>query len=214
MEAWYILLAGFLLGMRHATDADHVVAVTTIVSRQKKLSIAALIGAFWGLGHTVTILLVGSLIIYLQVVIPPHVGLFMEFSVGVMIVVLGIISFRKFIRPQEHTQETILLRPFIIGLIHGLAGSAAVALMLLTLIPSPTLSAIYLLIFGLGTIAGMMVCTLVIGLPYIFTTRLHTFHRYLGLATASFSIVFGLMMMYELGIGNGLFTDHPTWTPE
>jgi len=214
MEAWYILVVGFLLGMRHATDADHVVAVTTIVSRQKKLSIAALIGAFWGLGHTVTILLVGSLIIYLQVVIPPHVGLFMEFSVGVMIVALGITSFRKIIRPQEHTQETILLRPFIIGLIHGLAGSAAVALMLLTLIPSPTLGAIYLLIFGLGTMAGMMVCTLVIGLPYIFTTRLHTFHRYLGLATASFSIVFGLMMMYELGIGNGLFTDHPTWTPE
>lgn len=214
MEAWYVLLIGFLLGMRHATDADHVVAVTTIISRQKRLSVAALVGAFWGLGHTVTILLVGSLIIYLQVVIPPRIGLFMEFSVGIMIVVLGIISWRKLMRPDEQHQEAFLLRSFVIGLIHGLAGSAAVALLLLSLIPSPTLGALYLLIFGLGTMVGMIVITLVIGLPYIFTTQLHTFHRYLGLATASFSILFGLMMMYELGIGNGLFTDQPTWSPE
>lgn len=214
MEAWYVVFIGFLLGMRHATDTDHVVAVTTIVSRQKKLAVAALVGAFWGLGHTVTIMLVGSLIIYFHVVIPPHLGLFMEFCVGVMILLLGIISFRKFIRPNEEYQETYLLRPFVVGLVHGLAGSAAVALMLLTLLPSPTLGAIYLLVFGLGTMAGMVVCTLAIGLPYILSTRLHAFHRYLGLATASFSIVFGLMMMYELGIGNGLFTDHPVWSPE
>ncbi|NGQ96566.1 hypothetical protein G3578_15495 [Brevibacillus sp. SYP-B805] len=214
MEAWPVLLLGFLLGLRHATDADHVVAVTTIVSRQKRLGIAALIGMIWGLGHTLTILIVGSLIIYLKVVIPVRLGLAMEFAVGVMIVILGIISLKKFARPHETAHEAILVRPFVVGLIHGMAGSAAVALMLLNLIPSPELGALYLLIFGLGTVAGMTGITFLIGLPYIFTTRLHTFHRYLGLATASFSIIFGLTMMYELGIVNGLFTDHPVWTPE
>jgi uncharacterized membrane protein YciS (DUF1049 family) len=215
MEAWLVLLiGGFLLGLRHAMDPDHVVAVTTIVSQQKRLSVATLIGTIWGIGHTFTILLVGSLIIYLKVVIPPHVGLALEFCVGVMIVVLGIMSFRSFTRPYSARNVSLFLRPFVVGLIHGLAGSAAVALMSLTLIPSPSMGALYLLVFGLGTVAGMSGATLVIGLPYIFTTRLHTFHRYLGIATASFSILFGLSMMYELGIVNGLFTDHPIWTPE
>lgn len=215
MEWFSVLLMGFLLGMRHATDADHVVAVTTIVSRQKRLSVAGLIGIFWGLGHTLTILLIGSAIIYLKIVISSRVGLAMEFSVGVMIVLLGIHSLKRFTqRDVTESKAGILTRPFVIGLIHGLAGSAAVTLLMLSLIPSPRMAALYLLIFGLGTMIGMMAITLILAIPFIYTTRLNRFHRYLGIATASMSIVFGLMMMFELGIDNGLFTDHPTWSPE
>src|SRR6202162_5963696 len=87
-----IIALGFFLGMRHATDPDHVIAVTTIVSRQRSVRHAALIGALWGLGHTITILVVGSAIILFGLVIPPRVGLSMEFSVGLMLILLGILN--------------------------------------------------------------------------------------------------------------------------
>src|ERR1700675_833109 len=87
-----IIALGFFLGMRHATDPDHVIAVTTIVSRYRKISHAALIGAFWGVGHTVTILLVGGGIILFGWVIPARIGLSMEFSVGLMLIFLGILN--------------------------------------------------------------------------------------------------------------------------
>jgi high-affinity nickel-transport protein len=87
-----VLLLGFFLGMRHATDADHVIAVTTIVSRQRSVRAAAWTGVLWGVGHTLTILGVGSAIILFGLVIPPRVGLGMEFSVAVMLILLGILT--------------------------------------------------------------------------------------------------------------------------
>src|ERR1700737_3673470 len=88
----FIIALGFFLGMRHATDPDHVIAVTTIVSRQRSISQAALIGIFWGIGHTITIFGVGTTIILFSVVIPPRIGLSMEFSVGLMLILLGILN--------------------------------------------------------------------------------------------------------------------------
>ncbi|HEY0826545.1 MAG TPA: high-affinity nickel-transport family protein, partial [Bacilli bacterium] len=108
----------------------------------------------------------------------------------------------------------IYIRPLIVGLIHGLAGSAAVALLVLNAISSEQMAVFYLLIFGLGTVAGMMLTTLLIGLPYVFSRGFGSFHKILGISTAVFSIGFGLVLMYELGIVNGLFTDHPVWVPE
>src|SRR6202046_4198335 len=93
-----IIALGFFLGMRHATDPDHVIAVTTIVSRQRSMRHAALIGALWGVGHTITIFLVGSAIILFGVVIPPRLGLTMELSVGLMLILLGILNLSGFIR--------------------------------------------------------------------------------------------------------------------
>src|SRR5690242_7514637 len=87
-----IIALGFFLGMRHATDADHVVAVTTIVSRERTIRSSALIGILWGFGHTITIFIVGSLIILFGVVIPPRLGLTMELSVGLMLILLGILN--------------------------------------------------------------------------------------------------------------------------
>ena len=87
-----ILFLGFLLGMRHATDPDHVVAITTIVAKQPGIAKAGLIGVLWGLGHTFTIFVVGTMIILFQVTIPPRLGLSMEFTVAAMLILLGILN--------------------------------------------------------------------------------------------------------------------------
>src|SRR5260370_7530859 len=84
---------GFFLGMRHATDPDHGVAVTTIVSRERRVDCAGAIGMLWGLGHTVTILLVGGPILLFAVVIPPRIALTMEFSPDVILVLLPLLTF-------------------------------------------------------------------------------------------------------------------------
>jgi len=210
-----ILVLGFFLGMRHATDPDHVVAVTTIVSRERTLLHATLIGALWGLGHTFTILAVGTAIIVFKLTIPPRLGLTMELSVGLTLILLGGLNLTGILRRAiewitlrrlgsgahshflfgrwiVHTHdadgEPILLdsisllgwtplwwkqlgvfhilRPLIVGIVHGLAGSAAVALLVLTTIRHPSWAIGYLLIFGLGTVAGMMLITAVIALPF------------------------------------------------
>src|SRR5215469_14909605 len=93
-----ILALGFFLGMRHATDPDHVIAVSTIVSRQRNIKKSALIGIFWGVGHTLTIFVVGAAIILFGLVIPPRLGLSMELSVGLMLVLLGAMNVTAFIR--------------------------------------------------------------------------------------------------------------------
>src|SRR6476620_10358576 len=93
-----IIAVGFFLGMRHATDPDHVIAVTTIVTRQRQLTRAALTGAFWGIGHTLTIFVVGAVIILFDVVIPARIGLSMELSVAFMLVLLGVMNVAAFLR--------------------------------------------------------------------------------------------------------------------
>jgi len=251
--------------MRHATDPDHVIAVATIVSRQRTAWSAALIGSLWGIGHTVTITLVGGLIILFDVVIPPRFGLAMEFSVALMLVLLGVLSLtglmgrvtevltpapaavhvhlhehNDYVHRHPHGHEpgshghtetrTPLsrvdrvfgslgvyqaVRPLVVGLVHGLAGSAAVALMVLATIRDPRWAVLYLLLFGLGTIAGMMLVTAAIGLPFVYTAqRSVKIHRYLGLASGVLSLAFGLFLVYQIGIGDGLFTSTPRWTPK
>ena len=259
-----ILALGFFLGMRHATDADHVIAVTTIVSRQRSIRHAAWIGALWGLGHTITILLVGSAIILFGLVIPPRVGLSMEFSVGLMLILLGVLNLSSIMRwltethtpsqggyhshphrhgdfvqshphgnaPEKHghaedatpvgwMDRTFgrlglyqVLRPLAVGVVHGLAGSAAVALLVLTTIRVPSWAVFYLLIFGMGTIAGMMLITAAIAVPFKFSQRrLVHVHRGLGMASGLVSLAFGLFIVYQMGFVNGLFARSPNWVP-
>jgi High-affinity nickel-transport protein len=216
-----ILSLGFFLGMRHATDPDHVIAVTTIVARQRSRSAAAAIGAVWGLGHTLTMLVVGSGIIIFGWAIPPRLGLTMEWSVGVMLVLLGFMNLRD---GHSHAHDHGIgwldrhlgalgayrfARPLLVGIVHGLAGSAAVGLLVLTTIHEPRLAVFYLLIFGLGTIAGMMVLTTAIALPLGYVNA-----RGLRVTSGLLSLAFGLFIAYRIGIVDGLFTGHPHWTPE
>jgi high-affinity nickel-transport protein len=213
LTSFGILALSFLLGMRHATDADHVVAVTTIVSRQRSLPRAAAIGALWGLGHTLTLLAVGGVMIGLELVMPPWLGLTLELVVAVMLVVLGVVSVVG--GPRNERMIDSNARPVIVGTIHGMAGSAAFTLLALPLIASPMLAAGYLVIFGVGTIAGMVVVTLAIALPSLYAAhRVDGAREVLRYAAGFASIAFGLYLAHQVGFTNGLFTGRPIWTPK
>jgi hypothetical protein len=208
-----ILVLSFLLGMRHATDADHVVAVTTIVSRQRSIPRAASIGALWGIGHTVTLLAVGGAMIVLNIVMPPSLGLTLELVVAVMLVVLGVVSVVGGARSERMIDSSA--RPVIVGTIHGMAGSAAFTLLALPLIASPMLAAGYLVLFGIGTIAGMVVVTLAISLPSLYAAhRIDGARRVLRYAAGFGSIAFGLYLAHHIGFVDGLFTGAPVWSPK
>lgn len=227
-----IVALGFLLGLRHATDPDHVIAVTTIVARQRTMAGAAAIGAAWGVGHTLTMLLVGGGIIVFGWVIPPRIGLSTELSVGVMLIVLGVMNLstrqerdhdhahdHQFVRRLDHRFGALgpyrLVRPLMVGIVHGLAGSAAVALLVLATIQNPRWAVFYLLIFGLGTIVGMMAMTAAIVVPFAHTkARFSRLNHGLRLASGVISVAFGLFVAYRIGIVDGLFTGAPHWTPQ
>jgi high-affinity nickel permease len=208
--------------MRHATDPDHVVAVTTIVSRESRVGHAGGVGILWGLGHTVTILLVGGAILLFNVVIPPRIGLTMEFSVAVMLVLLGVLSLGRIVRaatpaPQGNRWFVFRhqsLRPLAIGVVHGLAGSAAIALLVLATISNAMWGIVYLAVFGIGTVAGMMLITVAISIPFAYTSRrLAGFNRSLGFASGLSSLVFGIFLIYQIAFVDGLFSGYPHWTP-
>ena len=208
-----VLLLGFLLGMRHATDPDHVVAVTTIVSQQRSLLRAARTGVLWGAGHTATILLVGGAIIVLKVQlsgIPPRLGLSMELAVAVMLIVLGLLT----LAGDERRVSDSTARPMTVGFVHGLAGSAAVAtLPQVALIPDPRWAVGYLAVFGVGTIVGMMLVTVSIAAPALIAVRQFSgMNRTLLIASGVASIGFGLFLVHRIGFVDGLFTGAPTWT--
>lgn len=260
-----ILAIGFFLGMRHATDPDHVIAVTTIVTNHRSSVRAALIGAFWGLGHTITIFVVGVGIILFNLVIPTRVGLSMELSVAVMLIVLGVWNVAGFVQSMPagqnqnagneremlhththgshthshpHTHAHVhashdhseidwmdrvfgkvslyqYLRPLVVGIVHGLAGSAAVALLVLTTIRNVHWAVAYLLIFGVGTIAGMMLITMSLASAFTMVGKgREKFSHRLALASGVLSLVFGLFVAYQICFVNGLFTAHAQWTPK
>jgi High-affinity nickel-transport protein len=195
-----ILILGFLLGMRHATDSDHVIAVATIVSQQRKPSSAALTGIFWGIGHSITVLIFGGAIILFGLVIPERLGMGLEFCVALMLVLLGLLNLRRFSTKSEATQSHPRLRPIVVGVVHGLAGSAAVALLILPTVRQPYWATLYLLMFGGGTIAGMMLITAIITVPITYSAnRFQLFHRYVGPAAGALSVVFGLFLVHEIG---------------
>ncbi|HEY5492443.1 MAG TPA: hypothetical protein VIK25_14720 [Gemmatimonadaceae bacterium] len=216
LSALSAALLGFLLGLRHATDADHVVAITTIVARERTLRRAAWIGALWGIGHTLTVFTVGGAIVAFRLVIPPRLGLALEFGVAIMLITLGFTNLRASAgaHAHPHTHEFDHRRPIMIGTVHGLAGSAAVAILVLAAIPQTLWALAYLLVFGIGTIAGMMLVTMIIAAPAMYASeRVARLHGGIRLAAGAISIVFGLILARELIIDGGLLSAMPHWSP-
>lgn len=231
---------GFLLGLRHATDADHVVAVTAIVSRERSFARAARIGALWGIGHSLTVIVLGGALVVFRIAIPPRVGLGLEFAVALVLILLGFSNLRT---PAAVSVETATdvdtataaagtdaavasarattaesartgWRPLAVGVIHGLAGSAAVAILVLAAIPQTAWALAYLVVFGLGTIVGMTVITWLIAAPAVLAAgRVVRFQRGIRLAAGALSLLFGLVLAREIVVEGGLFSEQPTWSP-
>ena len=250
-----IALLGLILGIRHATDADHVIAVTTIVSSERRIGAAARIGIAWGIGHSVTVFLVGGAIILFKVAIPSRLAMMMEFVVAIVLILLGVSALARslpgfrirrnrksdelfahshahehhgmahthphaHVHGDDHSDEIHrdhLLpkssrfargsheRAFGVGLVHGLAGSAAIALLVLSAIPSPLWGMVYLAIFGLGTVLGMALITTAIGLPISYSAaRLGGLNYMLVLGAGLMSLGFGIFLAYQIGFVDGL----------
>jgi len=205
------ILLGALLGLRHATDADHVVAVTAIVARERSMLRAARIGALWGVGHTITLLVLGGALVAFRLAIPARVGLGLEFGVAVMLVGLGYSNLRA--PPREATERSVM-RPLLVGTVHGLAGSAAVALLVLTTIRETLPALAYLLVFGLGTILGMMAVTVILAAPALYAgSRIGRVQTGIRVAAGALSIAFGLLLARDLIVDGGLFSANPIWEP-
>jgi len=208
----FTFITSLLLGMRHATDPDHIVAVTTIVTRERSVAKAAGVGAVWGIGHTITLLIVGGAIIGFKVAMNARLGLSLELCVAIMLIVLGLLNL---FNVRARTSGISATRPFLVGVVHGLAGSAGAALLIVPLIDDPRWAAIYLLTFGLGTIVGMALITLTIAFPSLLAAaHLPNFQRSLRIASGAVSLVFGLYLAHKIGFRDGLFTTEARWTPQ
>lgn len=202
-------ITSLLLGMRHATDPDHIVAVTTIVSRERSVVKAAGIGAVWGIGHTITLLVFGGAIIAFKVAVNARLGLSMELCVAVMLIVLGVLNLFDVRTKSDRPRAS---RPFFVGVVHGLAGSAGAALLIVPLIDDPRWAALYLFTFGFGTIVGMALVTLTIAAPSLLASaHMPSLQRSLRLASGAVSLVFGLYLAQKIGFSDGLFTAEPHW---
>lgn len=223
------LFFGFLLGVRHALDADHIVAVTTIVSRSKSLIRSALVGLSWGIGHTLTLFIAGFLVLVFKLTIPDKLSLSMEFVVGVLLVLLGVPLVRRLImsRPHIHLHEhgdkrhlhshshdespehghQHIRRPLLLGMVHGLAGSGALTLLVLSTMSSVAQGLIFLLVFGVGSILGMMLFSGLIGLPFKLISG-HSLRLSLWFRGAAgfLSIVLGIFIMWQVAFTGGLFS--------
>lgn len=217
-----VLLIGFVLGLTHAVEADHLAAVSAIVSEKKNLFTSAIIGGFWGLGHTISLFVVGALVIFLKLQISEETEAKLEAIVGGMLILLGINALRKIFTAKEvhahshehggHAHTHLHLhkdekekwhhrfspRSVIIGMIHGLAGSAGLMLIVIPSIASPTVALFYILIFGVGSIAGMMLMSLLIGLPFHFTANKFNFlNKGIRICAGLFSLFWGIKLVYE-----------------
>jgi len=224
-----ILSLGFVLGLKHATDADHVVAVSTFVSRERSLLRSCWIGLFWGAGHTLSLALAGSLILLLKVNISNSLSSGLEFGVAAMLIVLGVRALyatwrgNVHLHRHDHTHNAgkaghshwhlhtssdseehsgwlhFGLRPLLVGMVHGAAGTGALMLLVLSTIQSPLQALLYIVIFGAGSIAGMLLVSLLLALPLRWVASNTTAgYRFIHGAAGVFSCVFGVYIGLEI----------------
>ncbi|MBI2660329.1 sulfite exporter TauE/SafE family protein [Candidatus Woesearchaeota archaeon] len=215
-----LLGLGFLSGLRHAFDADHIAAVSTMASRKLPAGKYSLLGLFWGFGHTIALFLAGLAVLLLKITIPEKLASFFELIAAVMLIALGLnvlLAIRKEkIHVHRHRHGEIehihlhshkstdyhehshapLKKSLAIGLVHGLAGSAALTLLVLAGINSTMLGLIYILLFGLGSMLGMVLVSAAISLPFkLIPNKLQIAQKLLKLSTGIISITIGLFII-------------------
>ncbi len=222
------LFVGFLLGLKHALDADHIVAVTTMVSRNRSLIRAALVGLNWGIGHTITLFAVGLAVLVFKLNIPDRIALSAEFAVGVILVILGVPLIRRLVSGRVHVHvhqhegknhlhghshseapdhdHRHIRRPLLMGMVHGLAGSGALIVLVLSTMPSVTQGLLFLLLFAIGSILGMLLFSGLIGLPFKLTAGLSLrLNLWVQGVAGIVSMALGIFIMWQIGFVGGLF---------
>jgi cytochrome c biogenesis protein CcdA len=215
-----ILTLGLVLGIKHAMEPDHVIAVSTIVCQSKKIWRSSLAGIFWGIGHTLTLLLFGMTLILIKKEISEEWSMSLEFFVGIILVYFGISAILSLKKTHEHSHfqhhldtdnpiHTYKGIPYVkslfIGIIHGLAGSTAMVLLTMSTVKNAWQGFLYILFFGAGTVLGMLCFTTLIGIPFTLSARKIRIQKALIQITGLISIVFGIHYMYNLGVTEGLF---------
>jgi len=226
-----VLGLGLMLGLKHALDADHLVAVSTFLSKRHTFLNSLLIGSFWGIGHSLSLLAVGILVVLFDINLPPRVAAFLEFSVALMLIGLGLSALVRVIRgghlhthwhshgdrlhshphlhsetetetPHSHHGLRPGWKPLAVGMVHGLAGSAALMLIVLSTIESRAVALGYIFVFGIGSIGGMAMMSSIVGLPLRLTIRRFArAHLVIQTLAGFLSLGFGLFLAFELGVG-------------
>lgn len=204
---------GFLLGLRHAFDPDHLVAVSTLVTRHRSPWSATWVGVSWGAGHALTILLVGAGIIGLRIAVPEQFARAAELGVGLLLVLLGIANVTAARRgrdapdapePPFRPLRGTLARSGAVGLAHGLAGSSALALLATAAMPTTSAALVYLLVFGIGNVAGMAAFSLALGAPLAAAGHTPARRARLAMGTGLASLLCGLWLIHRVGVLEGL----------
>ena len=222
------LLFGFLLGVKHALDADHIVAVTAIVSQSRSLLRSVLVGLSWGIGHTLTLFAVGFAVLVFKLTIPDGLALSLEFVVGLLLVVLGVPLIWRLVVTKTHVHlhqhgdrrhihshfhhdipshdHQHIRRPLLMGMVHGLAGSGALTLLVVSSMSSVAQGLVFILVFGVGSILGMMLFSGLIGLPFRLAAGLSLrLNLWVRGAAGFISIVLGLFIMWQTAFVGDLF---------
>lgn len=236
---WTTLTLGFVLGLRHALDADHLAAVSTFASEERSLLRSSMIGVSWGMGHTAALLAFGLAVAAFRLSLTPRLAQFLEFVVGLMLIALGVnvlfklaqgsavhahkhahdgvehkhlhvhIAEPRHEHQHQHEHRTLRLggRPFMVGVVHGLAGTAALMMLVVGTLPSLLLAAAYILIFGVGSIGGMVLMSVLISFPLaLAASRLRLVERGIRIAAGVFSLSFGGYLTWRVGLLQSIFS--------
>jgi hypothetical protein len=205
-----LLVLGFLLGLRHAIEADHLAAISTIVSERRSLLSSSLVGAFWGLGHTLALLIAGVGVVLLRYQLTDRMAHGLELCVGIMLVVLGANVLRALVRRggshthdhgtfAPHSHSWLVARPLLVGMVHGLAGSAPLLLLTLTVVSSPLAAFSYIAVFGVGSTMGMIIMSSLVSMPALLTAQFARGNLALRGLSGLLSVGLGLFIVFENG---------------
>lgn len=217
MSSLLLLVTGFIFGLKHALEADHLLAVTTLISKTRFFRVASGLAALWGLGHTLILLLVGALVLAFKLTIPDTAAVIFELIAGIVLAILGLqvlfklVKNKAHLRAHEHqgivhthfhshgdSDEHIHKhKPLLLGMLHGLAGSAGLTILVLASVKSFSLGMLYILVFGTGSIIGMIVVSSLVSLPFLFLKKESNFGKILNGAVGISGLSLGLFITYK-----------------